>query len=93
MLFMMYCLDKPDSLELRLANREAHLEYMTGEASRVRIAGPVFSHDGETMQGSLFIVEANTIDEVQELNRNDPYQIAGLFSDVTIRPFKKVIEN
>ena len=26
--FLLYCVDKPDSLALRMANREAHLAYV-----------------------------------------------------------------
>jgi uncharacterized protein YciI len=36
MLFCLICTDKPDALDLRLANRDAHLKYW-GDAGCVRI--------------------------------------------------------
>jgi len=93
MLFVMYCLDKPDSLELRMANREDHLKYVGSLSIDIQIAGPVFDETGEQMCGSLFIIEANSIEEVRAAGLNDPYQKAGLFSSVDIRPFRKVVGN
>ena len=93
MLYMMYCLDKQDSLELRMANREAHLEYIGSSSVKIQTAGPLLDEQGESMCGSLLILEAENIEKVRELNRNDPYQKAGLFSSVEIRPFKKTVGN
>ncbi len=93
MLYMLYCLDKPDSLELRMANREAHLEYMGSSPIKIQSAGPLLDEQDESMCGSLLILEADNIDQVRELNRNDPYQKAGLFSSVVIRRFKKTVGN
>ncbi len=91
MLFMMYCLDKTDSLDIRLSNRQAHLNYIRGISNNIHLAGPILGDDAETMQGSLFILEAETIEAVRTINANDPYQKAGLFAHVEIHPFKKVI--
>ena len=91
MQFVLICEDKPDSLELRLANRDKHLEFVGSQGARVRLAGPMFSDDGETMLGSLFIIEADTADAVKAMNAEDPYTLAGLFAKVTIRPFRQVI--
>ena len=38
-LYVLVCNDKPNSLELRLANREAHLAYARGFAGRLKVAG------------------------------------------------------
>ena len=93
MLFIMYCLDKPDSLELRMANREKHLKYVGSQSIDIRIAGPVFDETAEIMCGSLFIIDADNIEEVRTMGLNDPYQKAGLFVSVDIRPFRKAIGN
>lgn len=91
MLYVMICEDKPDSLDLRLATRAAHLAFIDSIRSRVRIAGPMLSDDGERMQGSLFVVEADSLEEVRALNASDPYMQAGLFGSVVIRPFRQVV--
>ena len=37
-LFMLACFDKPNSLELRMATREAHLAYVRENAAMVKLA-------------------------------------------------------
>jgi uncharacterized protein YciI len=91
MQYVLICEDKPDSLELRLATRDAHLAFVGSRGNKVQLAGPMLSDDGKTMVGSLFIVEADSIDEVRTLNAEDPYTKAGLFERVTVRPFRQVI--
>lgn len=91
MLYVLFCEDKPDSQALRLATRDAHLAFVTTHAAAVRLAGPMLSDDGEQMLGSLFIVEAQSIADVQKLNRDDPYTKAGLWERVIIRPFRQVL--
>lgn len=91
MLYVLFCEDKPDSQTLRLATRNAHLEYVGGKADMIRVAGPMLSDDGERMIGSLFIVDAHDIDAVRDLHREDPYTRAGLWSTVAIHPFRQVV--
>ena len=93
MLFLCYCKDKPNSLDLRLANREEHLTYAAGFADKLKMAGPVFLDDGETMAGSLLIFDVDSKEEVEAFSAGDPYAKAGLFESVDIRPFKQSIGN
>lgn len=87
MLYVLYCVDKPDSLELRLANREEHLKYAGDFLGMIKLAGPMFLDDGETMAGSMLIMEADTKAEIEAFSEGDPYRKAGLFQTVDIRPF------
>jgi len=89
MQFVIYCVDKPNSLELRMATRAAHLAYIGTKPIDIVIAGPLLGDDGG-MRGSLFIVEANDIAEVQRFSGADPYRKAGLFDRVEIHGFRKV---
>jgi len=91
MLYLMICEDHSDSLELRMATRTAHLAFIDTIRDQVRLAGPMLSDDGERMLGSLFLIEAASLDEARALNARDPYQQAGLFAKVTIRPFRQVV--
>tara|TARA_A100001037_G_scaffold274680_1_gene272628 strand:- start:33 stop:311 length:279 start_codon:yes stop_codon:yes gene_type:complete len=91
MLYILFCEDKADSLELRLANRKNHLSWASEKASSIKLAGPMLSDDGETMIGSVFILEASSIEEVRTLNTEDPYTKAGLWQKVIIHPFRQSI--
>ena len=86
-LYAIHCLDKPASLDLRMATREAHLAYMRGFAGRMKLAGPMLDEDGQ-MCGSILLLEAEAIEEAQAFSANDPYALAGLFQAVEIRQFK-----
>jgi uncharacterized protein YciI len=88
-LFVISCIDKTDSLPLRMATREAHLAYANGGQSMVsvKIGGPYLDQSGN-MAGSLLIVEAADRAAVDEFSKNDPYVKAGLFETVDIRPYR-----
>ena len=89
-LYVLVCNDKPNSLELRLANREAHLTYARGFAGRLKVAGPLLDEAGN-MAGSLLILEADSLEDARGFNRGDPYQTAGLFASVQVTAFKASI--
>jgi len=86
-LFALMCFDKPDSLALRLATREAHLAYVGENAALVKVAGPM-ADATDAMAGSLFILDAPDRAAVEAFNAGDPYQQAGLFGQVEIRGFR-----
>jgi uncharacterized protein YciI len=81
--------DKPGALQTRMDNREAHLAYIA-ETGVVEMAGPVLDDDGN-MCGSLIVLEVADMAAAQDWSANDPYAKAGLFSDVRIQAWKKVI--
>jgi hypothetical protein len=89
-LYVLVCNDKPDSLELRLANREDHLAYARGFADRLKVAGPLLDEAGN-MAGSLLILEAESLEDARAFNLDDPYQKAGLFASVQVTAFKATI--
>jgi uncharacterized protein YciI len=90
-LFHVMALDKPGALDIRMANRPAHLDWASSQPDHIRLAGPVFADDGETFAGSVFLIEAEDEAALHTFLSSDPYQKAGLFGSVDIRPFKWVI--
>ena len=89
MRFALMTTDKPGALQVRLDNRDAHLAYIA-ETGVVEMAGP-FLDDAEQMCGSLIVLEVADLVAAQNWAANDPYAKAGLFSDVRIQAWKKVI--
>ena len=83
------CIDKPGHLEVRRANREAHLAHIR-DSGVVEMAGPFLSEAGE-MCGSLVVLEVTDLSAAQAWAAADPYGKAGLFQSVDIREWKKVI--
>ena len=91
MLFAVICKDKPDSLDLRLANRPDHVEFLKGLGENLKLAGPFTSEDGDGMDGSLLIVEAESQAAAEAMVSDDPYAGAGLFASTEVKPWKLVI--
>jgi uncharacterized protein YciI len=81
--------DNPDSLQIRLDNRDAHLAYIA-ETGAVEMAGPFLDLDGQ-MCGSMILMNVDSIAAAQAWAANDPYEKAGLFKHVRIEEWKKVI--
>lgn len=93
-LFVMSYIDKPDSLALRMATREAHLAYANDKNNpvQVKLGGPYLDDKGE-MAGTLIIVEAKDLAEARAFSKNDPYVKSGLFQSVDIRPFRITVSH
>jgi uncharacterized protein YciI len=88
-LFMMVCTDKPGALDLRKATRTAHLDYVR-DTGCVLQAGPLLDDAGE-MAGSLLVLDLPNMAAATAWGMNDPYAKAGLFADVLVQEWKKVI--
>ena len=88
-LFVISYIDKPNSLPLRMANRQAHLSYAhSPEApAKVKLGGPYLDEKGD-MAGSLLIVEAPDKAAAVKFTENDPYVRCGLMASVDVRPYR-----
>lgn len=87
MKFMIFSQDKSDSLSIRKASRDAHLAWLkTDTAAEVLMAGPWLDAAGE-MAGSLLVVECESREILDGWMTRDPYAIAGLPDEVTVKPF------
>ena len=97
---MYYCIiaeDIPGSLEQRLAARPDHLERLQELRNHGRLltAGPHPAIDNEDpgpagFTGSLIIAEFDSLETAREWADADPYRLAGVYRNVTVKPFKKV---
>ncbi|ANS43257.1 YciI family protein [Serratia inhibens] len=97
MLYLIYAQDVPNSLENRLAVRPAHLARLQAlrDEGRLVIAGPnpaIDSNDPGSagFSGSTVIAEFASLADAQAWAEQDPYVAAGVYGDVTVKPFKQV---
>jgi uncharacterized protein YciI len=86
-LFVLNCHDKPNSLDLRIATREAHLAYVRPHLDKLKLGGPLLDASGD-MAGSLMIMDVADRAAAEAFSANDPYTKAGLWSRVEISPFR-----
>ncbi len=90
--------DADDSLDARLSNRPAHLQRLQAlrEDGRLLLAGPHPAIDNPDsgpagFSGSLIIAEFPSLDEARHWAEDDPYCKAGVYRQVTVKPFIKVL--
>jgi len=90
--------DITNSLEKRKQARPAHLErlHQLKEDGRLLIAGPHPAIDSEDpgeagFSGSLVVAEFDSLAAAQQWADADPYMAAGVYKQVTVKPFKKVL--
>jgi uncharacterized protein len=86
MLFVVIATDRPDSISLRMATREAHFAYAR-DTGVIKLGGPFLDINSD-MDGSLIIFEADDIDSARAWHANDPYVKAGLFAHSDVRAWK-----
>lgn len=97
MLYAIIGEDVSHSLAKRLAARPAHLERLHAlqNEGRLILAGPFPAIDSENpsdagFTGSLIVAEFDDLAHAQQWADSDPYIEAGVYANVTVKPFKKV---
>jgi uncharacterized protein YciI len=88
-LYAINCLDKPDSLQLRLATRPSHVDYLKA-SNALRLAGPYLNGSGEPV-GTLLIIEAADEQAAHDFAAADPYAKAGLFASTYVHAFSHTL--
>lgn len=90
--------DIEDSLTRRQSARPAHLKRLNqlAEQNRLLLAGPHPAVDSEDpgaagFTGSLVIAEFDSLQQAQSWADADPYVAAGVYAEVVVKPFKKVL--
>ena len=89
MRFALIAKDKPGALDVRKANRDAHVAYLKS-SDAVEMAGPFLDDNGE-MCGSLIILDLPDMAAAEAWAAQDPYKAADLFKSVEITAWNKVI--
>ncbi|MGL4431458.1 YciI family protein [Plesiomonas shigelloides] len=98
MLYVIFAEDHTNSLAARLHARPAHLARLQALAAQQRliIAGPNPAIDsvdpGDAgFTGSTVIAEFPSLEEAKQWAEADPYVAAGVYRQVTVKPFRRVL--
>lgn len=90
--------DHPDSLEKRMAARAMHIERLKllQDEGRLLLAGPFPATDSADpgpagYAGSLIIAEFNDLAAARSWAGADPYVSAGVYANVSVKPFRKTL--
>ncbi|HEY0720283.1 MAG TPA: YciI family protein [Gammaproteobacteria bacterium] len=98
MLYAIIGEDVENSLEKRLGSRPAHLQRLQSlkDEGRLVLAGPHPAIDSPDpgpagFSGTLVVAEFPSLEAAQAWVDADPYVSAGVFSRVSVKPFRKVL--
>jgi uncharacterized protein YciI len=98
MFYAIIATDRADSLDARLQARPAHLArlQLLRDEGRLLLAGPHPAVDCEDpgkagFSGSLIVAEFADLEAARSWADADPYRAAGVYAQVEVKPFKKVL--
>ena len=98
MLYAIISEDVENSLALRQQVRDQHLARLTHltDQGRLVLAGRTPAIDTEEpgtsgFTGSLIVAQFDSLQAAEQWAKQDPYIAAGVYQQVTVKPFKKVL--
>jgi uncharacterized protein len=98
MWYVINATDNEGSLERRLSVRTRHLARLQElqNQGRLLLAGPYPAVDSNDpgpagFSGNLIVAEFDSLEDAQSWADADPYVEAGVYADISIKPFRKVL--
>ncbi len=98
MLYAFISVDKPNSLEQRMAARPAHVERLLALKAdgKLIIAGPHPAIDSPDpgpagFTGSLVVAEFDSLAQAEEWAAQDPYMLEGVYQSIQVKPYNLVL--
>ncbi|MFJ2946133.1 YciI family protein [Streptomyces sp. NPDC087226] len=83
--------DRPGSMPLREELTQAHWSYMDGYERELIARGPTFADDGETLTGSVHIVDLPDAAAARAFAFDEPSYQAGAYRDVLLRRWRNTL--
>lgn len=85
--------DKPDTGELRLEIRPAHLDYLEANKHLLLACGAKLDDQGGAASGGLYLVALESRAEAEAFIAADPFYTAGLFQRVFVTRWRQAYLN
>lgn len=89
MLWMIVCIDKPNSEKLRAELTPAHLKYLDQVEHLIFLSSRQDTDDGSKFIGSIFIIRVPSRKDAEAFIQNEDFYRGGLFETVMIRRLNK----
>ncbi len=93
MIFAVLLEDNDDFAEMRPKYMAQHLTFLTEHADRIEAAGPLNDAADGRPAGGLWVVTAQTAEEVRSLVETDPFWPTGLRKSVRIMQWRQVFNS
>jgi len=92
LLYAMIAKDKPGMGEKRVATRPVHLAHLNALGDKLALAGALVNAEGAP-EGSLIVLEADSLEAATEKLMADPFIKEGIFGDVQIKLWRVAINH
>lgn len=83
--WLFICHDGPEAPALRTRDLDGHLAHVEAHWTRYLVAGPLREPGADALNGSMFIVSAETVEDAWALMRADPYITNGQYARIDVR--------
>ena len=90
MLYVFHMIDRAGAAELRARIRPEHKAYLAGVAERIAFAGPLVADDGQTMLGSLLVIDFADREAALAWLRDEPFTRAGVYASTQVHAFRNL---
>ena len=88
MQFVIYCRDAEHGAALRKAHLEAHVAHIGRIKNQLMVAGPIKDEANSEFLGSLFVIEADSLQDARAVIEADPFYKGGVYSAVQVDRFE-----
>ncbi|MBV6823624.1 YciI family protein [Pseudomonas sp. PD9R] len=92
MLYVIYCKDDPSTPTRRDEFYDAHRTYLKSASIKIVVAGPYTATDSDKKIGSMLVVEAESLQQAIDFQKNDPFALNGVWNSVSVNPYLKSID-
>ena len=89
MLFAVIFTDKPGHGDVRAANLQAHIEWLERHKKVIPVGGSLRGSLGDVPKGGLWVAQAESKTQIEELLESDPFFVAGLRQSYEILHWSK----
>lgn len=90
MIFAVLFEDDPARVDMRQRHMAEHLAFLTRHTTSISAAGPLTDTADGSPNGGLWLVEAESAEQVQALCREDPFWPTGLRKSIRVLAWTQV---
>lgn len=88
MIFLIKAENKAGTADLRAQHIAAHVDYLNRFKDRFVGSGPMVTDDGETVNGTIMILDMPSRDALDHWLAQEPYHAAGIYGSIEIRRWR-----
>lgn len=89
MLWLITCVDNPNTTAIRSTVLQPHRDYLASQKAIIVLSGATQNDDGTEAIGSAFVLNVNSRAEAKQFSDGDPFTQNGVFKGVTITRMRK----